>query len=103
MCFETTRRLHGCVLFLPPTFKIHFYIMEKAHKNYHLNQFFLDTTRYDLSSTKRNKEPRESTVSGLRQKRYKKIIYLEYLTVLDNQSDDSPIDQRMVSYCCCNK
>lgn len=51
----------------------------------------MDTTRYDLSSTKRNKEPRESTVSGLRQKRYKKIIYLEYLTVLDNQSDDSPL------------
>lgn len=79
--------------------------MEKTQKIYHLNRFFFFSghTRYDLSSTKRNKDSRESAVSGLRQKRYKKIIYLEHLTVLDNQSDDSPIDQRMVSYCCCNK
>lgn len=93
----------GVSSFFPQLLKYIFILWKKHIKITILTNFFLDTTRYDLSSTKRNKEPRESTISGLRQKRYKKIIYLEHLTVLDNQSDDSPIDQRMVSYCCCNK
>lgn len=93
----------GVSSFFPPLSKYIFILWKKHIKITILTNFFFGHTRYDLSSTKRNKEPRESTVSGLRQKRYKKIIYLERLTVLDNQSDDSPIDQRMVSYCCCNK